>query len=316
MADVQPRAPGARAVLAAVMMCALLSGQVSVPQAASRSLGVVIVKGDEANNDVSKGLAAGITIRVTGEGSPVGNVNVTIVFPPEGPTLRTGDGKPYAVVTTDSSGTANFDDLRTNNLTGDVDITVLAKAGDRTGRAHLIQHNVNSNGKSAASKKQSAKKRAADGKSKAPQPINIPGLVPPVGKSTDDVPAHPTATSGVEAPEMAARSDPAPGDLTGDWKSSPSAGSIEITLKIADDGTKVTGVMVVNEALRGAFSGPKSDYAAKGSITFRLPGDGGEVEIANATASSLAFTWRRGNNPAPVFEGPLTRERSKGPGPR
>jgi len=132
---------GFTAIMAAWAL--LLTGQAAAAQELDRTLAMAAVKGQNATNDIGKKTSAGLTILVTSGGKAVSGAKVTVIFPASGPSLATGEGKPTEFATTDSTGTVTFIDLKPNEIAGDIDITVLANLGDRFGRLHVTQRNVN-----------------------------------------------------------------------------------------------------------------------------------------------------------------------------
>jgi hypothetical protein len=121
----------------------LLAGQLVLAQDMSRTLALTVVKGQDGANDITTKTSAGIAILVTADGKPVTGAKVTVAFPPTGPSLTSSDGKPTAIGTTDASGMVIFADLKPNGSAGELDITATAVVGDRVGRVHVKQSNVN-----------------------------------------------------------------------------------------------------------------------------------------------------------------------------
>jgi hypothetical protein len=272
--------------------------------ASSSRLELLVVRGLERRNDISTGSAAGVTVLVTSLGIPVENAKVTLVLPRSGASLKTADGQPTAMGLTDAAGKVNFDNLKPNDVAGDIDILVLASLDGRVGNTHVKQHNVNPVVQApalptslAAGSARTEPLPAASGRPAGVSEAGIPGLM---------------------APRGGPKSDPALMDLNGKWASSRAVSEVVVSLNITDDGTKLTGEMTISglqavpgltpSAMTVAFSGQKSYNAAIKSFSIGLADKRGEIEFTDLTSSSFLLMWHEGDNRTNIPRGPIIRQ--------
>jgi hypothetical protein len=124
-------------LLAACLAIAPLEGQ------SARGLGIVIVEGNGAINNVGQPVPRAISVRVEDENKkPVPGATVAFTLPAQGASGTFANQSTDTTVTTDEQGLAVVRALRPNKSAGKMEIVVIASYQGQTARATVTQFNM------------------------------------------------------------------------------------------------------------------------------------------------------------------------------
>ena len=126
------RTPSILAAIAA--LCGSLFGQ-----QAAHSLNITVLAGHDVAASIRGDGGPPIRVRVTDGDKPIENATVTAILPNLGPGGAFRGGDTIRSERTDSNGEAAFPSYRLRRATGDIPVTVVARAGERTGRTLVHQ---------------------------------------------------------------------------------------------------------------------------------------------------------------------------------
>lgn len=106
-------------------------------------LGIAIVEGDGAVNDLKQPVIHEPVIQVQDENQkPVAGAAVVFFLPNQGPGGTFFDGTRSLALTTDAQGRATLRGIRFNRISGQMQIRVTASSGGQTATATITQTNV------------------------------------------------------------------------------------------------------------------------------------------------------------------------------
>ena len=112
-----------------------------VPFASAQdALTVSLMNGQDTRTGYAAGRGADVRVRVVDrDQKPVEGATVSAILPAMGVGGHFRGGTTVATTQTDSQGQAEFTGIHLRGLTGDFTTRVLARSGDRTGSASLVQ---------------------------------------------------------------------------------------------------------------------------------------------------------------------------------